>query len=295
MDLYRYTPSRDHHINHRARQRCTHQTIPCLLLLNFFHTMAGRHAFAPPRVLAVLLSTLFLALVAGIPAGQAAAVAGGFEVVQPNSLASAMMMALIDEDNVMIIDKAENNGVNGAVLDGGKPIWGAVMRLDDYSMRGLDMTTNAFCASGALMGNGTWMVAGGNQPVGYGGALLMGIAPQDGPYQDLSGLQAIRLMEPSSDSANLAWIDNANTMASLRWYPGIEVMTDGSVLLIGGATGGGYINRNYPNVDPAYEGGGANPTWEFFPSKGNTPQVNNFMQLTSGAWPGEAGGARGGC
>jgi hypothetical protein len=208
-----------------------------------------------------------------------AQVAGGFQVVQPDSQASAMMMALIDEENVMIIDKAENNR---AKLNNGQPVWGTVMSLTDYSVRALDMTTNPFCASGAQLGNGTWMVAGGNHAVGYGGGLLGSVAPADGPYQDLDGGQAIRVMEPQNNSANLAWIDNANAMSSVRWYPGIEVMTDGSVLLIGGATGGGYINRNYPNVDPAYQGGGSNPTWEFFPSKGNTPTPMTFMVATSG-------------
>lgn len=220
---------------------------------------------------------------------------GGFEVIQPNSLASAMMMALIDEDNVMIIDKSENNGVRGgaSVLNNGKPVWGAIMSLSDgYAMRGLDMSTNPFCASGAVMGNGSWMVAGGNQGVGYGGNAT-GVTTASGPYQDADGRLAIRMMNPQSTAANLEWIDQAATMTSPRWYPGIEVMTDGSVLLIGGATGGGYINRNTPNTDPAFQGGatssvanlnagGANPTWEFFPQKGNTPTVNNFMVLTSG-------------
>ena len=228
---------------------------------------------------------------------EAAAPAGGFEVVQPDSLASAMMMALIDENNVMIIDKAENNGVepHNAVLSNGKPIWGAVMSLSDYSMRGLDMTTNPFCASGAVMANGSWMVAGGNQGVGFGGNATGTGAVASGPYMDSDGRLAIRLMNPNSDAASLSWIDNAAQLTSPRWYPGIEVMTDGSVLLIGGATGGGYINRNYPNTDPAFQGGasssvsnlnegGANPTWEFFPSKGNAPTVNNFMVLTSGEY-----------
>lgn len=232
-----------------------------------------------------------------VPLASGDASPGQFEVVQPNSLASAMMLALIDENNVMVIDKAENNRRNpGGTLNNGKPIWGAVMNLaDNYTMRGLDMTTNPFCASGAVMGNGSWMVAGGNQGVTYGGASLNGAAYTTGPYQDDDGRLSIRLMEPTANSADLAWIDNAAQMTSARWYPGIEVMTDGSVLLIGGATGGGYINRNTPNLDPTFAtqfgmggsltnlaAGGANPTWEFYPRKTNNPAVNNFMVTTSG-------------
>lgn len=221
--------------------------------------------------------------------------AGGFEVVQENSLASAMMLALINEDNVMIIDKAENNPTK---LDNGKPVWGSIMSLIDNSVRGLDIVTNPFCASGATLGNGTWMVAGGNQAIGFGGGALNvqgqpNVAPADGPYQDFDGRLAIRLMDPSVPDAQLAWQDNTTFMTSPRWYPGIEVMTDGSVLLIGGMTGGGYINRNTPNNDPTYAAGnngglnnlaagGANPTWEFFPPKGNAPAAMDFMTLTSG-------------
>jgi hypothetical protein len=224
-----------------------------------------------------------------IPQSSAAASPGGFEVIQPDSLASAMMMALIDENNVMIIDKSENNGgaPHSALLSNGNPVWGAVMSLTDYSMRGLEMTTNPFCASGAVLGNGSWIVAGGNQGVGYGGNATGTGTVASGPYMDSDGRLAIRMMNPNSNSGALSWIDNAAQMTSYRWYPGIEVMTDGSVLLIGGATGGGYINRNYPNTEPAYQGanlasGGANPTWEFYPQKGNSPTINNFMVLTSG-------------
>ncbi|KAG6369371.1 hypothetical protein JVT61DRAFT_14978 [Boletus reticuloceps] len=39
--------------------------------------------------------------------------------------------------------------------------------------------------------------------------------------------------------------------------------------------------RNVPNVDPAYEGGGATPTYEFYPSRGPAT-VMNFMITTSG-------------
>lgn len=244
------------------------------------------------RVKLASAALAILGLASSLAGVDAAATPGGFEVVQPNSLASAMMMALIDENNVMIIDKAENNGAQGSYLSNGKPVWGAVMSLQDFSMRGVDMTTNPFCASGAVMGNGSWMVAGGNQGVGYGGAST-NVTTSAGPYQDADGRLAIRLLNPSANAANLAWIDNAAQMTSPRWYPGIEVMTDGSVLLIGGATGGGYINRNYPNTDPAFQGGpgssvtqlnqgGANPTWEFYPAKGNAPTINEFMRLTSG-------------
>jgi hypothetical protein len=71
-------------------------------------------------------------------------------------------------------------------------------------------------------------------------------------------------------------------MAKRRWYPAAEALADGTVVLIGGFIAGGYINRNTPNTDPTYEGGAAEPTYEFFPPRSQAPQVMNFMVKTSG-------------
>lgn len=59
------------------------------------------------------------------------------------------------------------------------------------------------------------------------------------PYSDYDGRTAIRLMEPQSDSSQLAWADDGTSkMQSARWYPGAETLPDGSIMLIGGATDG---------------------------------------------------------
>ena len=61
-----------------------------------------------------------------------------------------------------------------------------------------------------------------------------------------------------------------------------EALADRTVVLIGGFTSGRYVNRNLPNVDTETEGGGATPTYEFYPSRGPAT-VMNFMITTSGA------------
>lgn len=220
------------------------------------------------------MATAILALVSRTSAGKA----GTYEIVNHNSLASAMMLGVMDEENVFILDKAENNSYR---LADGRPVWGSFYNLSDNSVTGISVETNTFCASGATLGNGTWVVAGGNQAVGYGGAAV----PQNlSPYQDYDGRRAIRLLEPGTQK----WLDNpsvgqVNMLQSPRWYPGIEVLEDGSVLFVGGAMSGGYINRNTPNLDPVWEGGGANPTYEYFPSKGNASNaISAFMGKTSG-------------
>ena len=124
---------------------------------------------------------------------------------------------------------------------------------------------------------------------------LDGPAP---PYNDMDGRRVVRMMQPNADSSKLKWIDDFNSpnqMDSPRWYPAIEGLADGSVVMIGGATSGGFINRNYPNVDPVYatsssnpkEGvwdqGGANPSYEFWPRDNKPkPAVHDFMVKTSG-------------
>ncbi|SPO32358.1 probable glyoxaloxidase 1 [Ustilago trichophora] len=239
-----------------------------------------RHASSSSRrpSLAKKAFTLATAALALTSRASAAKKAGTFEIVNDNSLASAMMLGVMDEENVFILDKAENNSKR---LADGRPVWGSFYSLADDSVTGVSVTTNTFCASGATLGNGTWLVAGGNQAVGYGGAAQ---AQNLNPYQDYDGTRAIRLLEPGSKT----WIDSPSTttaqvnmLQSARWYPGIEVLEDGSVLFVGGAVGGGYINRNTPNIDPLYQGGGSNPTYEYFPSKGNQ-SVCQFMGKTSG-------------
>jgi hypothetical protein len=111
----------------------------------------------------------------------------------------------------------------------------------------------------------------------------------DATYQDSDGSRSIRILNPCTDaddfsSPNCQWFDNPAvlSMQKQRWYSAAEALGDGTVVIIGGFVNGGYINRNYPNTDPAFSGGAAEPTYEFYPSNGQTPQIMNFMVKTSG-------------
>ena len=53
-------------------------------------------------------------------------------------------------------------------------------------------------------------------------------------------------------------------MTSKRWYPTVETLEDGSVIVIGGDINGGYVNDQYQD----------NPTYEFFPHKGSDEPIN---------------------
>lgn len=151
----------------------------------------------------------------------------------------------------------------------------------------MEVTTNTFCASGMHLPNGSYVTFGGNGPVGPGGSSPVGSTTYDATYHDYDGTKAIRILNPCTGtdltSPNCQWFDNATllSMQKRRWYSAAEALADGSIAIIGGFVSGGYINRNTPNIDPEYEGGAAEPTYEFYPSKGDAT-VMQFMIKTSG-------------
>jgi len=121
----------------------------------------------------------------------------------------------------------------------------------------MDVVTNAFCAGGNVLGNGTWMNVGGNLGVTYGG---LDAQDQTGaaPYFNPDGGKSVRLLNPCDDSS-CNWFDAAAVMTTRRWYPTLETLEDGTMIIIGGCLFGGYVN----------DAKQTNPTYEFFPSKGD--------------------------
>jgi hypothetical protein len=158
----------------------------------------------------------------------------------------------------------------------------------------MDVYSNTFCSSGMHLPNGSYVTFGGNGAIGPGGNIgsvfnaSAGAATYDATYQDYTGGRAIRVLNPCTNSDDWTssycqWYDNPQVLAmqKTRWYSAAEALADGSVVIIGGFVNGGYVNRNFPNTDPTYEGGAAEPTYEFYPSKG--PATNmQFMTTTSG-------------
>ncbi|RXW13336.1 hypothetical protein EST38_g12519 [Candolleomyces aberdarensis] len=176
---------------------------------------------------------------------------GTFEVIG-QSLVSAQQLFLGNTDSVYFIDKVENNPTQ----INGHPVWGSEWGLSNNQQRPLDVMTNAFCAGGNVLGNGTWINVGGNQAVTWGGNAA---DRQDGggPYNDPDGRQSIRMLDPCGDR-NCDWRMSPHP-SDQRWYPTLETVEDGSIMIIGGCRNGGYVN------DPGQD----NPTYEFFPSTGD--------------------------
>ncbi|KDQ55481.1 glyoxal oxidase [Jaapia argillacea MUCL 33604] len=213
--------------------------------------------------------------------------AGTFQIVGSTQV-SAMMMFLGNEQKVYILDKAEGN----AAQINGHPANGAVWDLASNTVTLMEVRSNSFCASGMHLPNGSFATFGGNGAIGPGGNIgsqknQYGSGAYDATYQDYDGTKSIRVLNPCTgndlSATNCQWFDDANvlTMQKQRWYSAAEALGDGTVVMIGGFVNGGYVNRNWPNVDPATEGGAAEPTYEFYPSKGPA-QTMQFMVKTSG-------------
>ncbi|KAF9235968.1 glyoxal oxidase N-terminus-domain-containing protein [Melanogaster broomeanus] len=198
-------------------------------------------------------------------------------------------MFLGNEEKVYILDKTEGNA---AQIDG-HPAWGAVWDFNSHQSQLMNVLTNTFCASGMHLPNGSYATFGGNGAIGPGGNIgsvvnSAGSGAYDATYHDYDGTKSIRILNPctSADdftSSQCQWFDDVTVLAmqKQRWYSAAEALGDGTIALIGGFVNGGYINRNTPNTDPEYEGGAAEPTYEFYPSRGSAT-VMQFMITTSG-------------
>ncbi|KGB75973.2 glyoxal oxidase [Cryptococcus deuterogattii R265] len=211
-----------------------------------------------------LLHALSFAALAALPAQ--AQLANTFQYVGLSGV-SAQQMFLGTMNKVYIVDKTEKN--NATV--NGHPAWASEYDLTTNTFRTMDVLSNSFCAGGTVLGNGTWLNAGGNQAITYGGAAM---APdqQSGqsPYADWDGGKAVRLLDPCDDES-CNWVDDpALYMTSRRWYPTLETLEDGSAIIMGGCEWGGYVN---------YADNQNNPTVEYFPPKGE-PFTLNFLLNT---------------
>lgn len=159
----------------------------------------------------------------------------------------------------------------------------------------MDVRTNSFCSSGMHLPNGSYITFGGTGAVGPGGNLGSQLNPGglsgawDSQYQDFDGARAMRILNPCTNandfsSPNCQWFDNSTyvSMKSARWYSAAEATGDGNVVIIGGFVYGGYVNRNYPNIDPVNEGNASNPTYEYYPPRVAAPRIFQFLVTTSG-------------
>ena len=192
-------------------------------------------------------------LVAPVRLGQT--VPHGWTLVQKGTTGvNAMQLAIVSATHALIMDKVEHNPLT--VNDKGHPAWGALFNLNTCAVTPLRVQSNSFCAGGAFLGNGTLVNVGGNPVVEDHTAAA--------DFGDTGGTQAVRLFtpcEPSYDDAPGCDIITEHPervrLASPRWYATVLRIEDGSAMVLGGSTRGGWMNNATTN----------NPTVEYFPPK----------------------------
>lgn len=213
---------------------------PSLLLLLAFILVALPHICAKrarPMVhllpidlclAAIVLFPLFSS-VAAVPQDNT------FEIVG-NSGVSAQQLFLGKQNKVYIVDKTENNPVSV----NGHPAWATEYDIDTNEFRVMDIRTNSFCAGGNVLGNGTWLNVGGNQRIKKNGETIM--EGDVNIYGNESGGKALRSLDPCTDGT-CAWTDDgSNYMTTQRWYPTLETLEDGSIIIVRSSCGPHHIN-----------------------------------------------------
>ena len=175
----------------------------------------------------------------------------GWTLVQKGTTGvNAMQLAVVSATHALILDKVEHNPLT---VSSGHPAWGALFNLDTYAVTPLRVRSNSFCAGGAFLSNGTLANVGGNPVVEDH------TAPAD--FGDTGGTQAVRLFAPCdvSDAVGCDIIEHPERvrLASPRWYATVLRIEDGSAMILGGSTRGGWMNNATTN----------NPTVEYFPPK----------------------------
>ncbi|KAM5542478.1 hypothetical protein V8D89_003937 [Ganoderma adspersum] len=167
----------------------------------------------------------------------------------------ALESIVVSPTLVVFFDRASNDPLQ----INNHSAWGALWNLEASTVTPLDVLTNSFCASGALLSNGTMASVGGD-PRGFVGN------PAIQP-----GNQAIRIFEPcaSATGVGCTLFEDPTTLHLLadRWYPSSIRIFDGSLLIVGGTR----VNANFYNIDPEN-------SFEFFPPKEPTVRPSAFLE-----------------
>lgn len=147
----------------------------------------------------------------------------------------------------------------------GHQAWAELWNLETNTGFALNAITDTFCASGALLSNGTMVSLGGQ---------AVELPPNTTTAPDGDGRMGVRLFEPCDDPSGLSctlFEDPATLhLAANRWYPSSLRIFDGSLMVIGGT----HVATPFYNVDPEN-------SFEFFPPKDNgVPRFSPFLERT---------------
>ncbi|KAK0661476.1 Aldehyde oxidase GLOX [Lasiodiplodia hormozganensis] len=193
----------------------------------------------------------------GASPAPAAPTPGTFEVVGDSGV-PVMHAGLLPNGKVCFLDKVEN--YTQVKLANGQYAYSAEWDTAKNNYVALSYKTNAFCAGGAFLADGSFVSLGGNGPLDF----------IDPTVTD--GFDGIRYLRRSISDASLDgqdWEEPGNKLASKRWYASAQVLGDGSVFVASGSLNG---------LDPSNQTNN-NPTWELLDAKGVSDGINRPMEI----------------
>ncbi|KAJ7100233.1 glyoxal oxidase N-terminus-domain-containing protein [Mycena belliarum] len=161
----------------------------------------------------------------------------------------------------IFFDRATNDPLH---TPDGKVAWGALWDMETNKATPLELISDSFCASGALLSNGTMVSVGGNIPA----------AEDFNQTGAVDGRMGLRLFEPCTNPAGTGCkifedLENLH-LAETRWYTTSLRIFDGSLMIVGGI----HEDTVFYNTDPVN-------SIEFFPKKdGGVPRPSAFLART---------------
>ncbi|GAA5996804.1 hypothetical protein JCM11641_003849, partial [Rhodosporidiobolus odoratus] len=105
------------------------------------------------------------------------------------------------------------------------PAWAGSYNLGTNEFTPMHVIRNSFCAGGTVLGNGSWVNTSGAA----------------NPYGSVDGGKAVRMLSLSGDGDG-DWVDDVGAMPLSRWYPTIETLPTGDVIIIGGELYDSVVN-----------------------------------------------------
>ncbi|KAK4495059.1 hypothetical protein PRZ48_013386 [Zasmidium cellare] len=165
---------------------------------------------------------------------------GSLKVVGDSGV-PAMHAGLLPNGRVVFLDKVED--YSKLNLSNGRYAYSSEYDPATNEVVPLGYTTNAFCAGGAFLANGTFMSIGGNGP----------LADIDDSVGD--GFAGLRWLTRSINDDSLHgqdWIETNDKLDTKRWYASAQTMPDGTVFVASGSLNG-LDPRVRSNNNPTYE------------------------------------------
>ncbi|ORX90448.1 hypothetical protein K493DRAFT_330879 [Basidiobolus meristosporus CBS 931.73] len=154
-----------------------------------------------------------------------------------------MHMALTHTNHVIILDRVQK--ASKLYLPSGDFAWGSEYDLETNTVRPLDLKSNTFCSAGGFLPDGT----------------LINVSGSQGRRKIREGFNGIRSFKPCVDKLCDFNQDFNVTLDSKRWYPTVEGLADGRLVIFGGSTTTCGLNTEEINV----------PTFELYPPSPNDP------------------------